>query len=161
MVTFQLTLGPEGMDQLSSGLSSKAVSQDKPHFLRTGLLIFSSFLLTVTVCPRHHSVIPDSDSSSCPAGSQPWRKPWCPWFLHSLHLRHRNFFHSFFPFAPQTGAFMQCLPSLNWPVRSTTCLSHFQTVFLRCHNTLVRGKEFTLITKQSNHLLSTQSLNDN
>lgn len=94
MVTFRLTLGPEGMDQLSSGLSSKAVSQDKPHFLRTGLLIFSSFLLTVTVCPRHHSVILVSDSSSCPAALEKALVSLVPPFP-SLKAQKFAFTHSF------------------------------------------------------------------
>lgn len=153
MVTFWLTLGLEGIDQLSSGLSSEAVSQDKPHFLSTGLLIFSSFLLTVTVCPPHHSV------STGLRLQQP--ALWGPWFPHSPHLSTEICFHSIFPFTPQTGAFTQPLSGLNGPIRPTTCLFYVQTVFLLGHNTLARGKEFTLTTKQANYILSTQSLNDN
>lgn len=90
MVTFWLTLGPEGMDQLRAGLSSEAVSQDKPHFLRTGLLIFSFFCWLSQYDPTSLGQYWSLTPAACPAGSQPWRKPWCPWFLHSPHLRHRN-----------------------------------------------------------------------
>lgn len=67
-------------------------------------------------------------------GPSAWR---CPWFLHSPYLMYISLL---LLILPTCSSFPGPLASLNWPVKSPTCLFHFQMAFLVCHNTLVRVK---------------------